>query len=127
MGKTPTDVENVYRIDMKGGKSRLWCGVCKKFLSEASGGIHSCDPNWRARLSRGRSSANASGRKRRYKMTPARGNKIKALVTEAVKYALIKADVKKLVSGKPKHPIIKKLSSSKVDKKIKSYLKSLGL
>lgn len=126
MGKIPTDVENVFRIEMSNGKGRLWCGACKKFLSEASGGVHTCDTNWRARLSSGRKAA-GSGRKRKYRMTPKRVKRMTAIITNAVKYGAIKGNIGKLIKGKPKHPIVKRLSSDAIDKHVKSTLKYFGL
>lgn len=126
MGKTPTDVENVFRIDLRNGKGRLWCSQCKKFLSEASGGVHDCDPNWRARLQAGRKMA-GTNKKRKYKMTPKRMNKIKKITADAAKYNAIKSSIKQIIKSKPNHSLVKKLASSTIDKHTNIYLKSIGI
>ena len=54
---------------------RPWCDVCKKFTK--ANGDHDCDPNWRSRLQAGRKAS--SGKKRRWRLTPKRQEKLKKL------------------------------------------------
>ena len=60
-------------------------------------------------------------------MTPKRVKRMTAIITNAVKYGAIKGNIGKLIKGKPKHPIVKRLSSAAIDKHVKSTLKYFGL
>ena len=93
-----------------------WCNVCKKFTK--ADGVHDCDPNWRANLQRARASASANtNRKRRWRATPKRLEKLKEICKLA---ALGKAASKKnFKRDKVKAEVLMKMS--------KALVRSLGL
>ena len=130
MTKIPTDIEMVFKIPMKNGQERLWCGVCKKFLSNASGGIHSCDPNWRTRLQEGRKAKSGSSKTtRRWKLTPKRRSGIEKLAQLAVRYEIVRPYLNALVKrtkGADK-TLLKKLKAGNELKKFGFAMKRLGL
>ena len=91
-----------------------WCNVCKKFTK--ADGVHDCDPNWRANLQRARAAAGTS-RKRRWRATPKRMEKLKEICKLA---ALGKAASKKnFKRDKVKAEVLAKMS--------KALARSLGL
>lgn len=124
--KRETAVPGVYEILMTNGQKRLWCGVCKKFLSTIGGGSHDCDPNWRSRLSKGRATS-AGGKARRWRMTPKRQGKLQQLLEFAAKYYVILPDIKKIASKQPKWAATKKLTSKSYTRRLKIMMNSLGL
>ena len=121
--KRETETPGVFEISMKNGQKRLWCGDCKKFLSNASNGFHTCDPNWRQRLEKGKT----TGKSRRWRLTPARKNKLMKIIEQSVKYAAISGELNKIVKKNPKWRGLKKLASSAIDKKRQSVLHALKL
>ena len=129
MSKIPTDVPNIFKIAMKSGQERLWCGECKKFLSNASGGAHDCDPNWRSRLQRGRKAASGNGKTtRRWKLTPKRKVSIEKLASQAVRYEIVRPYLNALVKktkGADK-ALMKKLKAGNELKKLAVVLKRIG-
>lgn len=124
--KTPTEVPNVFSISMGNGQKRLWCGACKKFLATNGGGFHDCDPNWRQRLSAGKTTSQSSGSKRRWRMTPARMTKLFAIIDKAAKYEALRSELKKMAEKKPKWAGVKKMSGDLPKKKATSMKRSLG-
>ena len=106
---------------MKNGQSRLWCGKCSKFLSDASGGAHSCDPNWR-KQKRGPSSGT---KKRRWRLTPRRQKTMKDLIDDAARYRLLRGEIKKQAKKSPTW--VKKISSDRLSKTIRVLMNKLGL
>ena len=119
--KTPTDIPDVYRVGMKNGHSRLWCGKCSKFLSDASGGAHTCDPDWRKH----KRPATGGARKRRWRLTPRRLKVIKDLADDAARYRILRADIKKQAKKNPKW--VKKLSGDKLSKNVRILMNRLSL
>lgn len=95
-----------------------WCNVCKKFTK--ADGVHDCDPNWRANLQRARAAATlntSTNRKRRWRATPKRLEKLKELCKLA---ALGKAASKKnFKRDRVKAEVLAKMS--------KALARSLGL
>lgn len=122
--KTPTDLPDIYRVGMKNGQSRLWCGKCSKFLSDASGGAHTCDPNWR-KQKRGSSAGAGGARKRRWRLTPRRLRVIKELIDDAARYKLLRGEIKKQAKKSPTW--VKKVSGDKTSKTVRVLLNRLGL
>ena len=91
-----------------------WCNVCKKFTK--ADGVHDCDPNWRTNLQRARVAA-GTNRKRRWRATPKRIEKLKEICKLA---ALGKAASKKnFKRDKVKAEMLAKMS--------KALTRSLGL
>ena len=100
-------------IEMVNGHA--WCNVCKKFTK--ADGVHDCDPNWRANLQRARAAASGTNRKRRWRATPKRLEKLKEICKLA---ALGKAASKKnFKRDKVKAEVLMKMS--------KALVRSLGL
>lgn len=91
-----------------------WCNVCKKFTK--ADGVHDCDPNWRANLQRAKSAASGN-RKRRWRATPKRLEKLKELCKLA---ALGKAASKKNFKRD-------KVKAESLAKMSKAFARSLGL
>ena len=94
-----------------------WCNVCKKFTK--ADGVHDCDPNWRTNLQRARAVINSIGtnRKRRWRITPKRMEKLKEICKLA---ALGKAASKKnFKRDKVKAEVLAKMN--------KAFMRSLGL
>lgn len=90
---------------------RPWCDVCKKFTK--ADGVHDCDPDWRKRLQAGRRSG--SGKKRRWRLTPKREEKLKQLC----KYAALGKAMKKNKASQ-------KVSSERLTKLSHQMYRSLG-
>lgn len=94
-----------------------WCPLCKKFTKKD--GSHTCDPNWRARLSAARRASGAGGRKRRWRLTPKRLAKIKTLAAQAAAFKCCGKAAKKLTERKGKR--------ESIEKRARKMIKSLGL
>lgn len=92
-----------------------WCNVCKKFTK--ADGVHDCDPNWRANLQRARAASANTGRKRRWRATPKRLEKLRELCKLA---ALGKAASKKNFKRE-------KVKAESLAKMSKALARSLGL
>ena len=92
-----------------------WCNVCKKFTK--ADGVHDCDPNWRANLHRAIAASASPGRKRRWRATPKRLEKLRELCKLA---ALGKAASKKNFKRE-------KVKAESLAKMSKALARSLGL
>lgn len=92
-----------------------WCNVCKKFTK--ADGVHDCDPNWRQNLQRARATSTSTGRKRRWRATPKRLEKLRELCKLA---ALGKAASKKNFKRE-------KVKAESLAKMSKALARSLGL
>ena len=104
--------------DLKMINGHPWCPVCKKFTKKD--GSHTCDPNWRARLTAARKASGAAGtRKRRWRLTPKRLARIKALAAQAAAFKCCGKAAKKLTDRKGKR--------ESIDKRARKMIKGLGL